>query len=206
MGPQIILYVIRHGQTTLNKQNSFRGPLNIDLDKTGWRQANKLKEYFSGVEFSHAFSSPKNRSIDTANKILEGRDTKLVVNENLQALNVGDLAGKEKTPETDAIVEFHFQNPDIPMPGGESFNDFKARVNPLLKDAIEIGLQEQNPVLLCVHSSIIHELGYLIGGHHTYCLVEPGGVAAVYIQDGELDAEPVYRAKEEITDRSTAIT
>lgn len=204
--PQIILYAVRHGQTVLNKIHAFRGPMNIDLDKTGWQQANALKQYFQGTEFSHVFSSPKKRSVDTANKILEGRKQEPITNENLQALNVGDLAGKEKTPETDAIIQFHYEHQDIPMPGGESFNDFKGRVIPLLCEAIEIGLREQNPVLLSVHSSIIHELGALIGGHHNYCLVEPGGVAAVYIQDGKLDAEPIFRPKEDKVDRTSAIT
>jgi broad specificity phosphatase PhoE len=201
-----IVYVVRHGQTTLNKQGVFRGPMDIDLDKTGWQQANTLKHHFSNTDFSHAFASSKQRTIDTADKILEGHSTKLIPHDGLQALNVGDLAGKEKNAETEAVVEYHFHHQDIPFPGGESFQEFKARVIPLLVNAIEIGSQEQDPVLLVVHSSIIHELGSMLGGTHDYCLVEPGGVVEIYIKGGELDAKPIYRPKEEKLDRTAAIT
>jgi broad specificity phosphatase PhoE len=194
--PQPILYAVRHGQTILNAQDAYRGPTNVPLDATGWRQANKLKEYFSGQDFSYAFSSDKTRATDTVDKILEGRELKPIIHAGLRALDVGDLGGKPKTPESVEVVKYHFEHQDIPMPGGESFSGFKARVNPLILDAINLGLENENPVLLVVHSSIIHEIGTIIGGHHEYTLVEPGGVAAIFIKDGKLDAEPVYRKKE----------
>lgn len=204
----IIVYLIRHGQTQLNKGGErFRGSVDVDLDATGWRQANTLKKLFSNQDFSYVFTSDKKRAMDTADKIMEGREPHPVPVDGLRALDVGDLSGQVKTDQTREIISYHFNNPEIPIPGGESFDQFKARVNPLLVEAIEIGINSPNPVMLVVHSSIIHEAGTLLGGHHEYCLVDPGGVAAIYLKDGKLDAEAIYLPKTTgSSDRPTAIT
>ena len=190
-----LVYLSRHGETALNAQDSFRGPIDAPLNAKGWRQANTLKEYLSSVEFSHAFSSDKIRAVSTANKILEGRDLKNIENHNLRALDVGYLGGQPKNEENLAAIEYYVNNPDITIPDGESLNDFRGRVRPLIADAIQIALDCGIPVLLAVHSSVIHEVGVMLGGHHEYTLVEPGGVACIFIKDGELDAQPIFRPK-----------
>jgi alpha-ribazole phosphatase len=205
--PQTVVYAVRHGQTVLNATDSYRGPTDVELDATGWRQANKLKEYFKDQPFSYVFTSDKKRAVDTAEKIMEGREPRPIAHQGLEALDVGILAGKPKTPESVALVAYHFNNPSLPIPGGESFDGFKARVVPLILDAIKLGIENENPVLLVVHSSIIHEIGTIIGGHHEYALVEPGGVAAIFIKDGQIGAEPIYRVKKsESMDRPNIIT
>jgi broad specificity phosphatase PhoE len=193
-----LVYIVRHGQTVLNKEDAFRGPLNIDLDKTGWKQANTLKEYLKDECFSYIFCSDKKRAVDTAEKIAEAHpDLPVQQNHGLRAFNVGFLGGKPRNEENQKLIEYYVKNPDVQIPDGESLNDFKARVRPLIKEAIELALESGNPVLLVAHSSIIHEVGDMIGGHHQYTLVEPGGVACIFVQDGELDAAPVYRKREE---------
>ena len=48
--------------------------------------------------------------------------------------------------------------------------------------------------MVVAHSSVIHEVGTLVAGDHTAKLVEPGGVLAIYFNNGKLDADPIYRA------------
>jgi len=193
---KIVAYFVRHGTTDLNQQNAFRGPIDAPLDAAGIRDANKVATLFEPIDISYIFHSDKKRTRKTAEIISERKpDVEVFSNPNLSAWNVGDLGGELKSEENLKIVEYHVHNPDVAIPGGESFNDFKSRIRPLLQDAIEMGLHSGVPPLLVVHSSVIHELGSMIGGHHEYTLVEPGGVAAAYVDNGELDAEPIFRPR-----------
>lgn len=193
----ILVYVARHGTTDLNVANAFRGPIDAPLDKMGWRDAHKLAFFFEPIDLCVIVHSDKVRTRETAKVIASKKpDVKVLGNIGLCAFNVGDLGGQPKNKENLKTVDWHVANPDVPMPGGESLNHFRARVRPLIQNSIDIALQIGVPVLLVAHSSIIHEVGTMIGGHHEHTLVEPGGVAAIYIQDGKLNAEPILKPRE----------
>jgi len=81
----------------------------------------------------------------------------------------------------------------VPFAGGESFNDFKNRIRPLLLDGVKMAVRYGKPTLVVAHSSIVHETGSMFNDDHTSTLVKPGGVAAVYFQDGGLKAEPIFK-------------
>lgn len=199
---EILMYVARHGTTGLNQEKCFSGALDIDLDGLGWRDAHALKYYFEPLDINGIFFSPKKRSRHTAMLINTARDVPYVGHDNLQALDVGHLSGCKKTPETDREVKYHIEHPDEPFKGGESFNEFRGRVRPLLVDAVKLALKSHNPTLLVAHSSIVHETGELFNGDHSSALVRPGGVAAVYIQDGKLKAEAIFKPDLESIDLS----
>jgi broad specificity phosphatase PhoE len=193
-----LVFVARHGQTELNKKESFRGPMDVPLDKTGWQQANTLKTFLSGEDICAIFCSDKIRAIDTANKVAEEHPGIPVhINHGLRAFDVGFLGGQVKSEENMKIIEFHVKNPDIPIPDGESLNNFKARVRPLIVEAIQLAIDVGKPVLIVAHSSIIHEIGDMLGGHHEYTLVEPGGVACIFVKNGEIDAAPIFKERPE---------
>jgi 2,3-bisphosphoglycerate-dependent phosphoglycerate mutase len=193
----ILVYIARHGRTDLNKRDAFRGPIDAPLDTTGRRDAHQLGFYFEPVDVCCIVHSDLHRTRETAKIIAQAKADCDAPhgNPNLRAWNVGDLGGKPKNEENQGIVDWHTAHPEVPMPGGESLNEFKARIRPLIVDAVEIGIRTGDPVLIVAHSSVIHEVGSMIGNDHEYTLVEPGGVAAIYIQDGKLDAEPVFKPR-----------
>lgn len=191
----ILAYIARHGTTDLNKDDCFRGPIDAPLDSSGLRDAQALAKFFNPIEISSIFHSNKRRTRTTAETVGRAKDLPIHANPNLAAWNVGDLGGQPKSKENLEIVKYHVDHPDISMPGGESLNFFKSRVRPLIQDAVEMGVKTGIPPLLVAHSSVIHEVGAMIGGHHEYALVEPGGVVAIYIQDGKLDVEPIFKPR-----------
>ncbi len=195
----VLVYICRHGTTDLNQKDAFRGPIDAPLDKAGTRDAHQLSMYFEPVEISHIFHSSKKRTRETAKIIAQNQpDIPLNEVEDLRAWDVGDLGGKPKNEENLKIVEWHVDNPTIPLPGGESLNEFKARVQPIIHEAVDHGLETGIPVLLVAHSSVIHEVGCMVCGDHDHTLVEPGGVCAIYIQNGKIDAEPVFKKKKDV--------
>jgi broad specificity phosphatase PhoE len=203
-----LLYCVRHGRTILNDQGCYRGPLDPPLDKQGLRDAHKLAEYFSEIDtYPVIYHSGKKRSELTSQIIANRKDgIELRTIKELEPLNVGHLAGEEKTKETEAEVRYHVEHPSVPIKDGESLNDFRSRVRPILLEGIDAGLESGLPVIFVVHSSIVHEVGEMLSGNHEATLVKPGGVACVYIRDGRLFCEPVFRPESSTKDRAGNIS
>lgn len=202
---EILVYLARHGTTDLNESNCFKGHLDPDLNGSGWRDAHALAYYLEPIDLGSIFFSPRKRARHTAMIISKAKvNTTYHGNSNLRDLDVGDLGGKKKTPENKEIVKFHAENPDEVFPGGESFNEFKGRVRPLLVDAVRWALRNGKPTLLVAHSSVIREAGDLFNKDRHSTKVLPGGVAAVYCEDGELKATPIFKPDSEHIGKSKA--
>jgi broad specificity phosphatase PhoE len=193
MDKTILVYVVRHGQTVLNANDMYRGPLNPELDAKGRQEAKELADFFKDVPACSLVSSDKSRSLETAEVIGKAIGLKPVPTEQLEALNVGHLGGQPRTEENKQEIADHLANPNVPIKGGESFNHFRARVIPVIRKAMEYAIKVGHPVILVAHSSIIHEVGTIFRGKHNAVLVKPGGVVAVFAEGKKFSAEPVFK-------------
>lgn len=63
---EVEFYIIRHGETLLNKLGKAQGLTDSPLTSDGIRSAVKLKQAFCDVEFSAAYSSDLSRAYNTA--------------------------------------------------------------------------------------------------------------------------------------------
>jgi broad specificity phosphatase PhoE len=194
--PIPLVYLLRHGTTVLNADGCFRGPMNPPLDKQGFTDAHTAEYYLSCIDFCAVFTSDRLRATTTARIVCDGREIKPIECEGLRAWNIGWFGGKKKSEYSDQLQRY-VDNPDVPVPEGESLNEFKARVRPLFDEAVEITNNQGLPVLLVVHSSVIHESGDYYNGEHSSALVKPGGVSQIYIQDGFLHSAPIFKPDEE---------
>ena len=194
----ILLIVARHGSTVLNARNAFRGSSNPPLDEQGTEDANNLADLLENVEISHIVTSDRARARQTADIIGKRKHQPVHSTENLRALDVGNLSGQKRTKANIDLLQRYLDNPDELIPGGESLNDFKARIQPCLSEAADVAIESGAPVLLIAHSSIVHEVGAWLTGDHSSVLVKPGGVAVMYVNDrGQPAAAPVYRVDHE---------
>lgn len=202
----IMVYVARHGTTVLNADGCFRGNRDVPLDDKGRRDASRLGFYFQPIELSHIVTSDRLRAMQTAKAISAVNNMEVHPTSNLRAWNVGDFSGKPKNAENCALIQQYIDNPDIPIPGGESLGDFKARVGPAILEAVDIANESGQPLLLVAHSSIVREVGSMLYGNHHKVLVHPGGVIALYAENGQLQAEPIFKAKKMTPGQSGADT
>jgi len=189
-----LAYFVRHGTTTLNAKNCFRGTMNPDLNEEGRADAKRLAEYFGAKDLSALFYSNKNRSEETAGIIAQRKPRiRCFGTESLWPLNVGDFSGQPKDDKNQAKMDWYVDNPSVSIPGGESLNDFKSRIRPCIMEALEIANKSGAPVLCVVHSSVIHEVSTMFEGHHSKALVKPGGVVEVYTENGQIHARPILK-------------
>jgi broad specificity phosphatase PhoE len=64
-----VVYLVRHGRTTLNAKGQLRGRLDPPLDAVGLREAGALGAHFAGLDVAVVVSSPLRRARQTADAI-----------------------------------------------------------------------------------------------------------------------------------------
>ena len=197
-GPVVSLYA-RHGTTELNASGCFRGMKDLPLDDKGIQDAHRLAEFLKNKDFYPIIVlSDMQRAQQTAKIIKEalskaGRHVDLSLSQEIRPLNVGKLSGQKRTPENEAIVTHHANHPDEAFDGGESLNDFRRRVHPVMVQGIETAIRAGVPVLFVAHSSTVHEIGNVTHKDHLASLVLPGGLAEVYACGNRFCSEPVLK-------------
>jgi broad specificity phosphatase PhoE len=193
MSKTVLAFAARHGNTILNSQGKFRGLADPPLNADGKADAEELAKFFAPLELSAIFYSAKLRSQQTAQTIARGKDVPMYGTDSLYPWNVGMFSGQPKSPENVDKLEYYVQNPDIPIPNGESLQAFKNRIRPSLIEGMEFANKAGAPVLFVVHSSVIHEIGSMLSNDHNATLVEPGGVARIYTDGRTVSSEPIIK-------------
>ena len=69
-----MIYIIRHGQTEMNKAGRLQGRRDVPLNENGEKQAEEAAGILSGIEFDHVFSSPLTRAVRTAEIVTGGAE------------------------------------------------------------------------------------------------------------------------------------
>src|ERR1035437_7795730 len=68
---KIVAFFLRHGETDLNKNNDFRGDLDVPLNAEGEQQAAALVPFFANKQFSGAYGSARKRVAQTMKPLME---------------------------------------------------------------------------------------------------------------------------------------
>jgi phosphoserine phosphatase len=191
-----LLYLARHGTTTDSHLNIFRGQRNSVLDKKGFLDAHDLKDFFEEREWKRVFCTEMARAVQTATIICGDQDDchpETVA--EMEPWNIGWLTGQPKNAENKKWIQYYNEHLSEAPEGGESIYEFEGRVWPLLVAMIQTGYEQGVPCVCVAHSSIVHTLNHLLVGHqnHKEIAVKPGGVIEVFMQDGEILHEAIYK-------------
>ncbi|MEH6890204.1 histidine phosphatase family protein [Bacillus sp. JJ864] len=88
-----MIYVVRHGQTDLNREGRLQGRAGLSLNEHGVEQAKRLRDKLKNIKFDYVFSSPQERAIQTA-EIATG--IKAITDERLDVFDLGETDGLKK--------------------------------------------------------------------------------------------------------------
>ncbi|MHA1227975.1 MAG: histidine phosphatase family protein [Candidatus Hodarchaeales archaeon] len=126
----MILFFIRHGESTSNKKKVYQGWTDVHLSNKGNSQAKLLKDYFLNkkIYFDTIYSSPLKRAYETANHLSScSKTSQIIVLDGMKSINVGKWAGiaiqtvKKKFPEQYRL--WHTTPTKFRFPNGESIVD-----------------------------------------------------------------------------------
>ena len=133
------IYIARHGQTDWNLLEKWQSITDVPLNKTGYRQAEKLRDKLAeqGVRFSAAMASPLVRAVETAKVLLQGSRVIAQANLALIELDMGDYEGCKEKDVRDLLGNENYDQwrstmMRVPAPGGESITDVACRLQPVV--------------------------------------------------------------------------
>jgi len=148
------LYIVRHGETELNRQGIVQGRgKDTDLNDEGRRQANKFFEAYKQVPFDKVYISKLKRTQQSIQQFIDlGIPYEKL--EGLDELAWGVLEGQPATPANKAMflkLIRHWLDGklDEKFTGGESPNEVKARQLEAMETIMS--RPEEKTVLVCMH-------------------------------------------------------
>jgi len=145
------IFLVRHGMTVYNEDDLLQGRLDLPLSDRGKKEVELLSETLKNEGLEVIFHSPLKRAKQTAEIVNRHHNLELKEVACFTEIDMGDWEGQYYFDLIEKNKEFHrtwFTDPEVSIPGGESFCQVYARVKP--------GVAE---VLACEKSSI------LIAGH-----------------------------------------
>jgi probable phosphoglycerate mutase len=151
---QKTLYIIRHGQTELNKKGIIQGRgIDADLNNTGRKQAAAFFNAYRDVAFDKIYVSELKRTQQTVQKFIDlGMPYEKLA--GLDELAWGIHEGEASTPENRAAFlaimrDWLEGRLDAKFEGGESPNEVLARQ----KEALSVIMShpEEKTVLIAMH-------------------------------------------------------
>lgn len=148
------LYIVRHGQTDLNKRGIIQGRgMNTDLNDEGRKQADQFFEAYKNIPFDKIYISELKRTQQSIQHFIDlGIPYEKL--SGLDELGWGVHEGQPSTPENKVeflqiMRDWVAGNLDAKFQGGESPNEVKKRQEEALK--IIMGHPEEKTVLICMH-------------------------------------------------------
>lgn len=155
------LYIIRHGETDLNKQGIIQGRgIDSDLNDTGRAQAAAFYALYKDVPFDKVYTSALKRTHQTVKGFIDA-GLPWEIHPGLDELAWGEWEGKQTSEHAigafkDITEKWQSGDYDAHFKGGESPNDVAIR----LKEAIEVikSHQEEKLILVCMHGRALRLL------------------------------------------------
>jgi 2,3-bisphosphoglycerate-dependent phosphoglycerate mutase len=163
----MLLVLVRHGQSDWNLKNLFTGWKDPGLTEQGIAEAKaaaeKLKQ--GGYRFDVAFTSDLKRAQDTLDIMLDKlgqTDLPVIKNKALNERDYGELTGLNKDDARqrwgDEQVHIWRRSFDIAPPGGESLKDTAARVLPYFEKEILPRVLKGERALVSAHGNSLRAL------------------------------------------------
>jgi probable phosphoglycerate mutase len=151
------ILLIRHAENEYVKEGRLAGRLpDVHLNQVGMDQANRLAEKLMDLRLKAIYSSPLERTVETAQQISEPHKLDIILETGLLEVDYGEWQGKTlKSLRRRKLWKIVQQVPSqMRFPGGESFAEAQIRiVNALNQIATQYKTRD---LLVCVsHSDMI---------------------------------------------------
>ena len=153
------ILLVRHGETSWNRDGRYQGRTDIPLSSDGEAQVRALGVRLAHIPIKRAVSSPLARAKRTAEAILAGRDVDLELDVALQEISHGAWEGQLSTDVEAAHAEMlgtwrMRPDRDVPAgPGAETLGQVEARAWPVL-ERVTRGLGDNDTLLVAAHDAV----------------------------------------------------
>ncbi len=152
------LYIIRHGETSWNKEKKLQGQRDIMLNENGLRLAELTGEGMKDIEFDLVISSPLIRAKQTAELVMAGRQLPMITDKRIIEMSFGKWEGEcvnnSEILPSDYKDKFYNDPLHCPKaPGGESFQDVLKRTADFYQSLVHNKAYENAAILISTHGA-----------------------------------------------------
>jgi len=136
-----VIILIRHGETDWNREQVFRGRIDVALNEVGVTQARAVQESLKDTEIDGIYSSPLSRAFETATIVGENRNVAVRGEEGFIDIDFGawqGLSHQKVKEEYKDLYETWLAQPDlVTFPDGESLKEVRIRSMESLEEVIK---------------------------------------------------------------------
>lgn len=159
------IYMIRHGETDLNKVHKLQGHSDIELNDYGRELAKITGQALKNVRFDYAFTSPLSRAKETAMILLENNEAQsikgykldLIIDERIKEISFGEFEGlsysdKNFTIPDKTFLNFFLKPEEYNVPKyGESIEEVIKRTGDFFEELINNEKYADKTILVSTH-------------------------------------------------------
>ncbi len=159
-----VFYLVRHALHLFGGDKIAGHTPDVHLSPKGWQQAERLSELLSKVEFEAIYTSPMERTQETASAIAAHQNTQPQVRDEINELDFGDWSGQrlDDLRPQENWKQFNAFRSGMRAPNGELMLETQSRIVTFMQ-----GLRTQHPqgnVALVSHGDVIKSaVAYYMG-------------------------------------------
>ncbi|HWM93997.1 MAG TPA: histidine phosphatase family protein [Thermoanaerobaculia bacterium] len=131
------LFLVRHGETSGNREMRYLGTADQPLSPTGVEQAERLASSLAPLRLAAVYASPLRRTADTGRRIAEARQVDLRLEPRLREQAYGEWEGLTRAEvlerDRDRLLGWE-ADLGLAPPGGESLLSVQERTLGLVND------------------------------------------------------------------------
>ncbi|MHA1228067.1 MAG: histidine phosphatase family protein [Candidatus Hodarchaeales archaeon] len=159
------LFLVRHGESTGNKNKIYQGHKDYPLSEKGKEQAIALRERMikKGITPNEIYSSDLSRASQTADIINEVFNVPIYKYSGLRELDLGIYSGKHASEIKalgDNVIGKFFDDYSLKIPEGESINDMIKRIEIAFREIISRheNYSNGNQILIVAHGGTLFHI------------------------------------------------
>lgn len=148
------IFLVRHGMTAYNEDDLLQGRIDLPLSDRGKKEAESLSETLKNEPLDIIFHSPLKRAIETAEIVNRNHNLEQKKIECFTEIDMGDWEGEHYYELIEKDKNFHrtwFKDPEVEIPGGESFRQVFDRVKPGVSQVLAC---EYRKILISGHAAV----------------------------------------------------
>ncbi|MBI2359704.1 MAG: histidine phosphatase family protein [Deltaproteobacteria bacterium] len=152
------LFLLRHGETTWNKNGRVMGRLEVPLNRRGIVQAKHIAKILSRVKIDAVYASPLKRALQTAKIVTRSIKAPLNIEPQLTEVGFGRWEGRNFDQlARDKTYNRFIESPmTAKLPGGETMRGVQRRGLEALRRAIR--KHPQGRLLFVTHGDVIRAI------------------------------------------------
>ncbi|MGN1022215.1 MAG: histidine phosphatase family protein [Lachnospiraceae bacterium] len=142
----MILYLMRHGETALNREERLQGQIDTRLNAAGIEEARAAGRFVreQGLVFDKVYSSHLSRALDTAALVCGCDKSGIRIDDRILEMNYGPADGACFSELDEKTARFLRDPVHAPLPEGfESLAHLEARTGSFLEDLASAAAQEE---------------------------------------------------------------